>query len=116
MTRVRIMAAAVLALEAIVLFLTTPVMIQVEGVNQTAALVAGLGLGVLALVTAALLRFGWAYALGSLVQVGAIGLGSVVPLMFLLGAVFAALWVAALVLGHRIERLEAERSAAVDAG
>jgi hypothetical protein len=109
------MAAAVLTLEAIVLFLTTPVMIQVEGVNQTAALVAGLGLGVLALVTAALLRFGWAYALGSLVQVGAIGLG-VVPLMFVLGAVFAALWVTALVLGHRIERLEAERRAALDAG
>lgn len=100
------MAAAVLCLEAIVLFLTTPVMIQVEGINQTVALVAGLGLATIALLAAGLLRFGWAYGLGSMVQVGAVGLGFVVPLMFLLGLLFATFWIAALVLGRRIERLK----------
>ncbi|MDP9443325.1 MAG: DUF4233 domain-containing protein [Actinomycetota bacterium] len=109
MSPLRTMAAAVLSLEAVVLFLTTPVMIQVEGVDATAALLAGLGLAVLAVATAGLLRFGWAYGVGSLLQVGAVALGFVVPLMFVLGLLFAAFWALALMLGRRVERLRAER-------
>jgi hypothetical protein len=37
------------------------------------------------------------------VQVGAVGLGFVVSVMFVLGVAFAAFWVAAIVLGRRIE-------------
>ncbi len=46
---------------------------------------------------------------GYVVQVAAIGLGFVVPVMFALGAIFAALWAGADVLGRKIER---ERAAA----
>ena len=42
-------------------------------------------------------------------QVAAIGLGFVVPVMFGLGLVFAALWTGADLLGRKIER---ERAAA----
>ncbi len=106
------MAAAVLALESIVLFLTTPVMIQVSDVGQGPALAAGLGLAGAAVLLCGLLRHRWAYVAGSLLQVAAIGLGLVVSTMFVLGAIFALLWGAALVLGRRVDAAKAARGAA----
>ena len=108
----RAMCAAVLGFEAIVLGLSAPVMIAVADVDRALALAGGLGLAVLAVVVAGLLRHDWAYWLGHLVQVGALGLGFVVPVMFVLGAVFAALWVAAIALGRRVEQAKATRPAA----
>ena len=43
----------------------------------------------------------WALAAGSLLQVAVIATGLVVPAMFVLGAVFAVLWAAAIWLGLR---------------
>ena len=106
------MCAAVLSLEAIVLGLTTPVMITVVGVDPPVALAVGLGLAVLCLLIAGMLRSEWAYGLGWLIQVAAIGLGFVIGMMFLLGAVFALLWATAYLLGRKIER---ERAAAYEA-
>ena len=103
------MAAAVLSLEAVTLGLTTPVMIVVGDVPVGAALAVGLGLAVACLLLAGMLRRPWAYGLGWAVQVAAVGLGFVVPVMFLLGPVFAALWAGAVLLGDKIER---ERAAA----
>ena len=99
----RRLCAAILSLEAIVLGLSTPVLISVEGVSTLAALVIGLGLMVGCVLVAGLLRFPWAYALGWAIQVAAIAIGFVVPAMFFLGAVFLALWATAYVLGRRIE-------------
>jgi hypothetical protein len=104
------MASAVLALESVVLFLSTPVMIQVSGVDSAAAVTAGLGLAVLALVVCALLRYRWAYVAGSLVQVAAVALGFVVTAMFVLGLIFALLWAAALVLGRRVDAAKAQHA------
>jgi hypothetical protein len=103
------MCAAVLSLEAITLGLTTPVMITVGDVDTGTALAVGLGLAVACLLVAGMLRGEWAYALGWLLQLGAIGLGLVVPLMFFLGSVFALLWGTAYFLGRKIDR---ERAAA----
>ncbi|HEY7719682.1 MAG TPA: DUF4233 domain-containing protein, partial [Pedococcus sp.] len=86
------MCAAILCLEAITLGLTTPVMVTIADVDVTTALVIGLGLTVLCLVLAGMLRSPWAYRAGWAVQAAAIGLGFVIPLMFFLGAVFALLW------------------------
>jgi len=85
------MCAAILCLEAIVLGLTTPVMVTLSDVSTRNALVIGLGLAVVCLLLAGMLRGEWAYAVGWLVQVAAIGLGFVVPMMFFLGSVFAVL-------------------------
>jgi hypothetical protein len=104
------MASGVLALESVVLFLSTPVMIQVSGVDSGAAVAAGLGLAVVALLLCGLLRFRWGYIAGSLLQVAAICLGFVVTTMFVLGAIFALLWTAALVLGRRVEAAKAARA------
>jgi len=103
------MCAAVLSLEAITLGLTTPVMITVGGVDKGVALAVGLGLALACLLVAGMLRSEWAYALGWGVQLGAIGLGVLVTLMFFLGSLFALLWGTAYFLGRKIER---ERAAA----
>jgi len=103
------MCAAVLSLEAIALGLTTPVMITIADVDTSTALSVGLGLAVVCLLLAGMLRAEWAYVAGYVVQVAAIGLGFVVSVMFGLGAIFAALWAGADLLGRKIER---ERAAA----
>ena len=108
------MCAAVLSLEAITLGLTTPVMISVAGVDTSTALWVGLGLTIACLLLAGMLRAEWAYGLGWVIQGAAIGLGFVIPLMFLLGAIFALLWGSAYFLGRRIERERAEAYAAFD--
>jgi hypothetical protein len=109
------MCAAVLSLEAITLGLTTPVLISVADVDTPVALTVGLGLALLCLLTAGMLRSEWAYGLGWLVQVAAIGLGFVIGLMFFLGGVFALLWATAYLLGRKIERERAAAYAAFDA-
>ncbi|MEQ6901261.1 DUF4233 domain-containing protein [Nocardioides sp. YIM 152588] len=105
----RSMCAAVLSLEAITLGLTTPVMITLGGVDTGVALGVGLGLAAACLLVAGMLRAEWAYGLGWALQVAAVGLGLVTPVMWALGPIFAALWAAAYLLGRRIER---ERAAA----
>lgn len=103
------MCAAVLSLEAITLGLTTPVLISIAGVDTATALWVGLGLAVACLLLAGLLRAEWAYSFGWLIQGAAIGLGFLIPIMFLLGAIFALLWGSAYFLGRKIET---ERAAA----
>jgi uncharacterized membrane protein YciS (DUF1049 family) len=98
-----------LALQAVVLGLTTPVLISVAGVPVASALSVGLGLMLACIVVAAMLRRPWAYWLGWLIQLASIALGSVTSFMFVLGAIFFALWAGAFFLGARIDRERAER-------
>ncbi|WP_370246509.1 DUF4233 domain-containing protein [Nocardioides sp.] len=109
------MCAAVLTLEAITLGLSTPVMIAVADVDPAAALPVGLGLAVACVLVAGMLRRESGYRLGWALQAAAIGLGLVVTTMYALGAIFAALWATADLLGRRIERERAEAWAAYDA-
>lgn len=110
------MCAAVLSLEAVTLGLTTPVMVTIGGVGLGTALAVGLGLTLACLLLAGMLRAEWAYQAGWAVQVAAVGLGFVVPMMFFLGAIFALLWGTAYLLGRKIERERAAAYAALDAG
>lgn len=97
------MCAAMLTLEAVILALSVPVMISVEDVSTPLALTAGLGLALLCVLTAGALRRPQAYVIGHAIQAGAIALGFLVPIMFFVGAMFAALWFGAFFLGKRIE-------------
>jgi len=100
----RRLCATVLIMEAIVIGLAIPVAITVEHESRVAAGVAG---GVLAgaavLLAAVVGRSGprWALAAGSLLQVAVIVSGVVVPAMFVVGVLFAALWAVAIWLGLR---------------
>jgi hypothetical protein len=110
------MCAAVLTLEAIVLGLSTPIMITLGHVAKGTALSFGLGLAVGCLLVAGLLRKEWGYWLGWALQVGAVLLGLLTPTMWFLGALFALLWGCGYFLGLRIERERAAAWAAYDAG
>ena len=98
-----------LSLQAVVLFLTGVVTMGVTDIGNAASLTLGLGLALLCVVAAGLLRFRVGYLLGHLVQVVSIGLGFVTTPMFFLGVVFAGLWFTAYVLGDRIDRERVER-------
>jgi hypothetical protein len=106
------MCAAVLCLEAITGALTTPVLITIADVPVGQAVLIGVGLAVACLLLAGMLRAPWAYALGWVLQVGAVAIGFLVPMMFFLGGIFALLWGMADFLGRKIERERAEAWAA----
>ncbi|TDO47335.1 uncharacterized protein DUF4233 [Kribbella sp. VKM Ac-2527] len=110
----RSLASIVLGFESIVIALSTIVMISIADVDPAVALSVCLGLAALAIVATGLLRNQVGYVLGWIVQAGAIGLGFVVPVMFVLGLAFGAFWVMAIVLGRRIE--EAKRAHQSQAG
>jgi hypothetical protein len=112
----RSLCATVLFVEAITLGLTTPVMITIADVPTGTALAIGLGLAVACLVIAGLLRAEWGYWLGHAIQVAAVGLGFVTPMMFALGPIFALLWATAYGVGRKIERERAEAFAAAAGG
>ena len=105
----RSMCAAILVLEAIVLFLTGVVTIGTTDLGAGRSVLQGVGLALLCVVAAGMLGRRGGYALGWLVQVVSVALGVVVPVMFFIGALFAVLWATAYVLGERIDREKAER-------
>ncbi|MER6582232.1 DUF4233 domain-containing protein [Nonomuraea sp. NPDC001023] len=99
----RRLGASVLGMEAIVAGLITPVAITVDGVAPALAVTVGIGLLVLCVVAAGLLKRPFGYVMGSVIQVLAIATGFLVPTMFFLGAIFAALWITAIIVARRVE-------------
>lgn len=73
-------------------------------------LLAGSLLAVLCLLDAGLLRRPWGVTLGWALQVATLASAFVVPVMLLVGLLFGALWVTALVQGHAMD----EHTRAVD--
>lgn len=111
----RRLCAAILSLEAIVLGLTTLVMLPLTKISTGTALAVGLGLCAACIVVAGLARYPWALVLGWLIQVAAIAMGYLIGAMLVLGVVFLALWATAYFLGARIERDRAEWTARAQA-
>lgn len=108
----RHMCATMLSLQAIILGLSIPVMIAVEDVSAPVASLIGGGLAVLCIVVAGLLRHPWAYWVGHAIQVATILTGFLVPIMFFIGLMFAALWLGAFFLGRKIAADKARWAAA----
>jgi len=102
----RRLLASVLVMEAIVIGLAIPVAITI---GHSPPRVAGIAGGVLAVAAVALAgvagrpRARWALVAGTVLQALVIAAGAVVPVMYALGAIFAALWLTAIWLGHRYE-------------
>lgn len=102
----RRLLATVLVTEAIVIGLAIPVAITVAHAPAREAGIAG---GVLAAASVVLAgvagrpRARWALVAGTVLQAVVIASGAVVPVMYALGAIFAALWLTAIWLGHRYE-------------
>lgn len=101
-----------LAFEVIVFGLSIPVMILISGLPGWVA--GGLGglAAALALASAGLMRSAVGYPLGWLTQLAGIALGFATATMFVVGAIFAGLWLLFFVLGRRLERGVPGRSGA----
>ncbi|NHC45109.1 DUF4233 domain-containing protein [Motilibacter aurantiacus] len=109
----RSLAAIVLTFEAFVVFFAMLVAANLSDLPTGPVVATGLALAAACLVVTGLLRHRWAYGLGSLLQVAIVATGFVVPAMWLLGPVFAAMWFGFMVLSTRVERA-ARASAGVE--
>ena len=99
------LCATVLIMEAIVVALAIPVAVQIDHLAPRSAGLTG-GIAAVAAVLFALLARRLLPATligGSLLQVFVIATGSVVPVMYFLGGIFAALWAIGIWLGYRVE-------------
>jgi hypothetical protein len=104
---VRTLCAAVLGFQSLIFALAIPVAVAVYGVDGAAAGWVGGSLAVACLLVAGLLRFAWAYWLGWGIQAAAIASALVVPVMLVLGVIFALLWWGALRLGTKGDAAQA---------
>jgi hypothetical protein len=97
------LCATVLSMETIVIWLAIPVALAVDHASPQRAGSAGVTLAVAAVVLAVLARrrLRWTLVGGSVLQVVVIAAGVIVPVMYFLGAIFAAFWVIGIVLGRR---------------
>ena len=101
---VETLLSVVLALEAAVLFFATLAVNGLTGIPTELVVGVGAGLIVLFVVVAMLQRWSWGVVLGGILQVVLIATGVVHGFMFVIGAVFAGLWVWCLVRARRIEK------------
>jgi hypothetical protein len=103
---VRRLCATVLAMEVIVIALAIPVATHIDHLSPEAAGLTGGIAAFVALVLALIARYQLAVTLviGSLLQLFVIVSGKIVPVMYFLGGIFAALWAIGIWLGWRVER------------
>ncbi len=95
----RRLTSSVLSMEFVVFWLAIIVAIVQSHVRVPIALATGGALAVGCIVVAGMIRRPWAYRAGAVLQVLAILCGFVVPVMFVIGALFAVLWTVAVRLG-----------------
>jgi hypothetical protein len=105
----RFLCTAVLAMEALAVTLGIAPAITMADVHPGVAVGGGLAIAAACLAVAASLRWDWAYAVGSFLQVVIILTGFVVPAMAIVGSAFAFLWGLAIYFGARAERIRRER-------
>jgi hypothetical protein len=100
----RVLGSTVLVFEAIVVLLAIPIAINVSDANATLALVIGIALAGLLILTVGVITKPIAVPIGWVLQVLVIAAGIVVPTMFLVGGIFALLWFYAVRNGQRVDR------------
>ena len=108
----RRMAASVLVFEA---FIALFFGLVVAKLHPSDDWVVAVVLGVVCVLLSGMMRFGWAYGAGWVLQAGFIAAGVFVTDMYVLGVIFAALWWAGLHYGAKGEQIKAQRMAAARA-
>jgi len=108
----RVLGSAVITMEFFVMGFALLIAMD----NHTAfALWIGGVIALLCLVTAGMMRSMRGWYMGTLVQVALIAYGTVIPLMYFMGALFAFLWGTAFVVGRRGEAIRAALIAQAEA-
>lgn len=93
--------AGILGLEALVVLLVPRTIAFTTGLGPVRTGVC-FGVAAVLIVTAALLRRRWGIAVGSALQLVFTATGLLIGTMFLIGAIFAAIWLRLLVLRHDV--------------
>jgi hypothetical protein len=101
----RILGAAVLAFEAFVMGFA---LLLAKDNHGSLAITLGIILMIALILNSGIMKRKVGWIMGSIFQLCLIGYGFVVSAMFFMGAVFAALWVAAIVVGRKGEAIRAE--------
>ena len=99
-----LLGSIVLVFEAVVVGLAALVVNGLGGVSPVVALGGGAAFCLALFATAGLLRYPWAPAVGWVLQGLMILCGVFVTMMFVIGALFAAIWTYAMFSGVRIDR------------
>lgn len=95
--------AAALSFEMVVFVLAVPGMILISAVSTATAFWSGaVGVG-LCLTGLVGLRRGWGYPIAWLAQAVAVAMGILTPMMYVVGLIFAVIWVVGFALGRRLE-------------
>lgn len=99
--------ASLLIFDVVVFGLAFPGMVLISDVSpMTAGIACGVSM-IPAIASAASLRRPIGHPLGWLTQIVGIALGFLTPMMFIMGGVFALIWVMSFILGKRLEGAEA---------
>jgi len=104
---VRQLCGTVLGMEAVIVLLAIVPMKVLEHVHGGTAAAVGFGIAALAILIAGLIgrpRMGWALYAGSVLQLLVIAAGILIPAMYILGVIFAALWFTGIWLARKVER------------
>ena len=101
------LGSIVLGFELIVVFLAALVAFGLKALPGPQALIGGGVLCLIVVVTLGLLRYRWGIIVGWVVQGVIVATGIFVPTMFIIGALFAGMWVYAMIAGSRIDREKA---------
>ncbi len=107
----RVLGAAVLSLEAIVVILAIPVVVVVGTlpVPPWLGISGGVSLAVALVVLARYVTRPWAIPVGWTLQVLVVLTGVLAPAMFIVGGIFALLWGVAIRLGRQADAAQSDR-------
>lgn len=94
----------VLGLEAVLMFFVALTAFGLKALEPVPAFVGGAALIVALVLVAGLLRYNWGVWLGWVLQAVLIATGFVLPLMFFIGACFAAIWTYCFIKGRQLDR------------
>ncbi|MEO6532480.1 MAG: DUF4233 domain-containing protein [Pseudolysinimonas sp.] len=98
----------VLLLEAVLMFFVALALFGLKTLPPLVAFGGGAAFAVVILVTIGLMRWPAGIALGAVIQLALIALGLLNPVMYVVGAGFAAFWLWCLVRGRQIDRKRRE--------
>jgi hypothetical protein len=105
-------------MEAVVVLLAIVPSMRLEHVRGGTAGIVGGVIAIVAIVLSGVVgrpRMGWVLYAGSAFQILVIASGVLVPAMYVLGVIFAALWFTGIWLARKVEREQREREAAAAA-
>jgi Protein of unknown function (DUF4233) len=108
----RRLCSTVLGMEAVILLLAIVPAKALEHISAGTAAMVGGGLALLAILLAGVVgrpRMGWALYAGSVLQLLVIASGVMIPAMYILGAIFTALWFTGIWLARKVESTQRAR-------